>query len=269
MNTSDYYVYVYIDPRNFEEFYFGKGKGSRRFAHLSDTKDSEKVARIDAIKAEGEMPIIRTVARGLTESEAHLVETTLIWKLGKGLTNIAAGKFVSRFRRHNTLHKEVPGFDYQNGIYYFNVGEGPHRNWDDCRRLGFISAGQGPQWRDQILEFAAGDIIVAYLKGQGFVGVGQVQASAVPYLDYRHEGRLLQDFDLVAPMMFENAGNPDLSEYVARVNWKAAVPREDAKWKPKSGLYTTPLVRASLERQTITVDFIEREFGIQLDELAR
>ena len=27
---NSYYVYVYIDPRNFEEFYFGKGKGSRK-----------------------------------------------------------------------------------------------------------------------------------------------------------------------------------------------------------------------------------------------
>ena len=269
MTPSDYYVYVYIDPRNLEEFYFGKGKGSRRFAHLSDKTDSEKVARIDAIKAEGLLPTIRTVATGLTESEAHLVETTLIWKLGRGLTNIAAGKFASRFRLHNTLHKEIPGFDFQNGIYYFNVGEGTHRNWDDCKRLGFISAGQGPQWRDQIREFAVGDVIVAYLKGKGFVGVGRVLASAVPYLDYRHEGLLLQDFDLVAPMMFENAGNPDLSEYIARVEWKAAFPREKAKWEQKSGLYTTPLIRASLERQTITVDFIEKEFDIKLGDLAR
>ena len=27
---NDYYVYVYIDPRNYEEFYFGKGRGSRK-----------------------------------------------------------------------------------------------------------------------------------------------------------------------------------------------------------------------------------------------
>jgi hypothetical protein len=25
---NNYYVYVYIDPRNYEEFYYGKGKGS-------------------------------------------------------------------------------------------------------------------------------------------------------------------------------------------------------------------------------------------------
>jgi hypothetical protein len=27
---NDYYVYVYIDPRNFEEFYYGKGRGNRK-----------------------------------------------------------------------------------------------------------------------------------------------------------------------------------------------------------------------------------------------
>ena len=38
---NKFYVYVYIDPRNLEEFYFGKGQGSRKNAHLSDTSDSE------------------------------------------------------------------------------------------------------------------------------------------------------------------------------------------------------------------------------------
>jgi len=32
---NNYYVYVYIDPRNHEEFYYGKGKGSRKnFTHI-------------------------------------------------------------------------------------------------------------------------------------------------------------------------------------------------------------------------------------------
>lgn len=35
-STSDYYVYVYIDPRNHEEFYYGKGRGARKGAHLKD-----------------------------------------------------------------------------------------------------------------------------------------------------------------------------------------------------------------------------------------
>jgi len=46
---SEYYVYVYIDPRNFEEFYYGKGKGSRKDDHLFEDSDSEKAKRIKAI----------------------------------------------------------------------------------------------------------------------------------------------------------------------------------------------------------------------------
>ena len=60
--TDRYYVYVYIDPRNFEEFYYGKGTGSRSHAHLQDVGDSVKVARIKAIQKEGLEPIIRIIA---------------------------------------------------------------------------------------------------------------------------------------------------------------------------------------------------------------
>jgi hypothetical protein len=169
---NNYYVYVYIDPRNFEEFYCGKGKGSRNTAHVFDVSDSEKARRIKDIKKVGLEPIIRVIASNLTEQEALLIEATLIWKLGRFTTNIAGGHFASKFRPHNTYHTELSGFDYQNGIYYYNVGEGPHRDWDDYVKYGFISAGQGERWRDATLRFQKGDVVVAYLKRHGFVGVG-------------------------------------------------------------------------------------------------
>lgn len=83
---NDYYVYVYIDPRNFEEFYYGKGTGSRKKVHLADDSDTEKAKRIKAIKAAGLNAIIKVIAKDLTEQEAFLIEKTLIWKLGKSLT---------------------------------------------------------------------------------------------------------------------------------------------------------------------------------------
>jgi hypothetical protein len=267
MLDRNYYVYVYIDPRNYEEFYYGKGKGSRRYSHLSDGGDSEKAFRIRAINAEGLEPIIRTVAAGLTENEAYLVETTLLWKLGKGLLNRAPGRYVSLFRPQNSLHREIPSFDFKNGIYYVNVGEGSHRNWDDCRKFGFLSAGQGAHWKDQLLDLDEGDIVVPYLKRKGYVGVGRVKARAVPYLDFRHAGRLLQDCGIVAPHMTENCHDPAKSEYVTQVEWLASVSRSDAKWKAKGGLFTTQLVRASLERQPSTLQFIETEFSVNLREL--
>ena len=175
---ADYYVYVYIDPRNLEEFYYGKGQGARKDAHLFDQSDSAKAKRIQAIKREGLEPIVRVIARGLLEDEALLVEKTLLWKLGKLRTNIATGHFAEKFRPHNTLHKDLSGFDYRNGIYYYNIGEGSHRNWDDYVQFGFISAGGAPRWRDAMLGFNPGDMFAAYLKGKGFVGIGKIASRA-------------------------------------------------------------------------------------------
>lgn len=175
--ASEYYVYVYIDPRNFEEFYYGKGKGNRKHAHLSDETDSEKSKRIKAISNEGLKPIIKVIARHLTEREAFLVEKTLIWKLGRNLTNTSSGHFADKFRPHHTFHLDLSGFDFKNGVYYVNVGECTNRCWEDCKQYGFISAGQDKKWSSPLRTFEPGDIVVAYLKNRGFVGIGKVVAS--------------------------------------------------------------------------------------------
>ncbi len=265
---NDYYVYVYIDPRNFEEFYFGKGKGSRKDVHLYEETDSEKSRRIAAIKRVGLEPIIRIIARNLSEHDALLVEKTLLWKLGKHLTNISSGHYSENFRPHDTLHREIPGFDYQNGIYYYNVGEGEHRNWDDYVKYGFISGGQGVRWRDAMLGFQPGDIVVAYLKRKGFVGIGRVQDRAKPIREVVVNGKPLLSQPLACENMGDNSDSDELCEYVALVEWIKYTDRKEAKWKAKSGLYTTTHVRASLEGQLETMTFLEQEFNIKFRELA-
>src|SRR3989344_1485883 len=171
--NNNYYVYVYIDPRNYEEFYYGKGKGNRKKAHLNDESDTEKTKIIKAIQKEGLEPIIKVVAKGLSESEAFLIEKTLIWKLGKNLTNISSGHFADKFRPHNSFHLNLNCFDFENGIFYVNVGEGETRAWEDCRNFGFLTAGQGSKWSDPLKTLNAGDIVVAYLKQKGYVGIGK------------------------------------------------------------------------------------------------
>lgn len=266
--SEKYYVYVYIDPRNLEEFYYGKGVGSRSHAHLKDHGDSVKAARIKAIQDEGLEPIIRVIAQGLTSDEALMVETALIWKLGRTLTNVASGQFVSRFRPPNTLHKRLAHFDFKNGIFYVNVGEGGSRDWEDCRRYGFLAAGAHPKWRDQIVALEVGDVVVAYLKRHGYVGVGRVTARALPYAQFRYRGRLLEREDLVQPNIAHDSDSLDYCEYLAAVEWERTVSKAEAKWNPKSGLFTTQLVRASLDSQPITIVFIEQSFGVDLRRLA-
>jgi len=268
MKNEDFYVYVYIDPRNYEEFYYGKGKGDRKNAHLYDTRDTEKTKRIAKIKKAGREPIIRVIARGLSEDEALLVEKTLLWKLGRLTTNIASGSFKSKFRPHNSFHKEIKGFDFQNGIYYYNVGEpGPHRNWDDYYKYGFISAGNGARFRDAMLGFNPGDIVVAYLKGKpfhGFVGIGKIITKAKMIREVIIRGKPLLALPLECKGMGDHCEDPERSEYVCQVKWLRRVRREEAHWESNAGLYTTTHVRASLENQKKTLRFLQRKFGIPL-----
>jgi len=264
---NNYYVYVYIDPRNFEEFYYGKGKDSRKDAHLSEDSDTEKSKRIKAILKEGLEPIVRVIARNLSEHDALLVEKTLLWKLGKQLTNISSGHYTENFRPHDALHKKISGFDYQNGLYYYNVGEGIHRSWNDYLKFGFISAGQAPRFRDAMLGFEEGDLIASYLKGKGFVGIGRIIQKALPVRDVIINNTPLLKLPLEVPNIEENSNDLERSEYVSLVEWLSAVTSKEAKWKAKDDLFTSQLVRASLDAQQKTVKYLENEFNVNFAKL--
>jgi len=86
------YVYLYIDPRTNEPFYIGKGKGGRLFSHLEDQSETLKVNRIREIRANGLEPKIDIIRYGLSDTEAALVEASLIDCIGKdNLTNLKSG----------------------------------------------------------------------------------------------------------------------------------------------------------------------------------
>lgn len=262
-HTRDYYVYVYIDPRNNEEFYYGKGRGNRKSAHLIAKGDSTKVRRIKDIQKEGEQPKIKVIAADLTEEQAFLVESALLWKLGKNLTNAVAGVFASNFRPQNTFHKELPGFDFRHAIHLVNVGEGPHRCWVDSRQYGFLSAGQQRKYSEQLDGLQPGDVVVAYLNKHGYVGVGVVEDGPVRVREFRWHGKHLKQCNLKQPNIYDNSDNIDDSEYLVKVRWKKTVDQDSAKWKSKAGLFTTRLVRASLANQTKTLKFLEAEFNVR------
>ncbi len=86
------YVYIYRDPITGFVFYVGRGKGNRCFAHLKDTRESRKVAVIKRLRDSGTLPIIDILASGLSESQAKLVEASVIDLVGLNvLTNDVRG----------------------------------------------------------------------------------------------------------------------------------------------------------------------------------
>lgn len=88
-----YYVYLYLDPRNAEVFYVGKGRGNRAFSHLGESSEGDKAQRIAEIRKAGREPVVEILVHGLeTQEEAYRVEAAVIDLLGTGqLTNAVRG----------------------------------------------------------------------------------------------------------------------------------------------------------------------------------
>jgi len=270
-DLKNYYVYAYYDPRNFKMFYVGKGCGKRKIAHLTDTAISGKTKIISGIKNEGLEPIIRVLAKDLTDDQAKFVEKTIIWSNYESLSNVSTGSFSDNFRPENTLHKEIKGFDYQTGIYYVNVSEGEHRDWEDCYRYGFLCAGGDPKWSDQLKRLVIDDIVVAYLKGKGYVGIGIITSEIQKAVNFKTDGKKLIELksELRQPNILENSENNDLAQYVVGIDWKVKRLKDNAIWiKVKKTdadkqLFTTQLVVASLLNQPYTLEYLEQQFKIK------
>lgn len=111
-----YYVYLYIDPRDNQVFYVGKGKGNRVYSHLYDETESAKARRIREIRADNDKPKIEILVHGLeNELDALRIEAAVIDLLGKDkLTNQVRGwgsRLVGRssLQELASLYDPVPG----------------------------------------------------------------------------------------------------------------------------------------------------------------
>jgi hypothetical protein len=266
VKSQEYYVYCYIDPRNFEEFYYGKGTGSRSKAHLLDQGRSQKASRIKQIRAAGAEPIIRVVATGLTEEQAFWTEAALLWRLGKRLTNIHRGRGAAKFRPPDTLHTNLIGFDFASRIHFFNIGEyWGERSWDDCQKFDFLSAGHGRRYREAMQQLHKHDIVLAYISKVGYVGIGVVASEAVPARDFRLGRRRLRDLPLKAPGICHDSDNLDKCEYVSAIKWLLACDRQKAL--RLSGVFTPLQTRVSLPTNAKLLRYIERDWGVSFDDI--
>ena len=145
------------------------------------------------------------------------------------------------------------------GYWFVNVGDGRHRTWADNVKYGFIGAGQGAIYSTPLKKLAEGDKIFAYIKGQGYVGYGEVISGAEMIRDVEINGTPLLQLPLQAPSADENADDPQNSEWVVRVDWKKAFPSDQAQ--TFKGVFANQNIVCKL-RDPTTVEFLRRQFGL-------
>jgi hypothetical protein len=147
--------------------------------------------------------------------------------------------------------------------FFVAVGENQHRNWDDMRRYGFVSAGHGDKYRKVMSNLFEGSRVWAAIPGIGYVGVGEVIAPAIAVNDFDVEvaGETVPILQapLQATNMGEDAGDPEQSEYLARVPWIDTRPREQALWE--KGMFANQNVVAKL-RQPFTLQRLSEAFDV-------
>lgn len=114
-------------------------------------------------------------------------------------------------------------------IFFVNTGVvvpsgTQRRNWEACYRYGFLSAGYGARFRDDICKLKKDHLVAAYTSKTGYVAMGRVKEEAVRIRDFRIQGRALHHFltnppTLVQPGLFDREDDEKYSEYVVSIKW--------------------------------------------------
>ena len=110
--------------------------------------------------------------------------------------------------------------------------------WEDSQKYGFVSAGGGKWYSRSLNQLFPGARIFAMIpgSGNGYVGVGYVKERSVLVKDFKiatEEGTEVSilEVPLKCEKMKENANDLVNCEYLVKVEWKKAVPKEKAYWE--------------------------------------
>lgn len=152
--------------------------------------------------------------------------------------------------------------------WYVNFGT-HGRDWEDGRKLGFVSAGGSARSSGTLRTIPAGDRVNVYIPGSGYVGVGVTLAEAK-----RFDTALIQQDGAWVPLAQQTLSgsyrhvepgqveSDDISEWVLPVRWMAAVPLVDSYAEP--GMFYNPNTSCKL-RQEFTLARLADHFDLDKD----
>jgi hypothetical protein len=123
----------------------------------------------------------------------------------------------------NAVTSSAKGGERQpwNGEVFVSFGGGC--DWEDARKLGFISAGGGNWYTRTLRMLKPNDRIWVRIPGVGYVGVGRVVDAVTPgdAFTVEHEGALKPVFDALrnGDDLRAQAQDPERAEHFVRVQW--------------------------------------------------
>jgi hypothetical protein len=148
--------------------------------------------------------------------------------------------------------------------FYVALGEGECRNWDDCRKYGFVSAGGGRWYTQTFDQLFVGARVFVCIPGTGYVGVGIVKDAAKPAKKFTVKVKGKDIPILKAPLtatdMGWNSNNKEKCEYLVRVDWIKTEPREKAHWD--KGMYANQNTVTKL-RNRFTLERLAKHFDLE------
>ena len=153
-----------------------------------------------------------------------------------------------------------------NGLdWYVNYGEYPDgRIWADAHRYGFVAAGGAPWYSRTIRQLPQDARIFVYIPKVGYVGVGTVTGSAMPFkdavLDIEGKPIPLKDLDLKGTYVHDHdAKGEEHQEWIVPVSWTKTVDQSEAFSAP--GLFANQNSACKLRNQ-FTIDEVSQYFGL-------
>jgi hypothetical protein len=217
------------------------------------------------IVASGFDPSSRRIVKYLAEAYGVSINTAFFSYFRDGGQEFLASDFL--LDQEEVVERAVAAKKVWTGYFYVNVAEGPNfRNWEDMRNHGFIAAGRGRKFSNQLSRLSQDDKIFVYQPGAGYVGYGCVSSTEpVMAKDFvTEDGRSLDDLRLEGqlnePGILDHRDDPELAEYLVSVKWQKTF----SKFEPKrlEGGFANPAIVCKL-RDARTLDFLEKAFGIE------
>lgn len=148
--------------------------------------------------------------------------------------------------------------------YYVSFASDDHRDWEDARRLGFVSAGWGRWYTKTLHNLKIGHRVFVRSPGKGYIGVGRVIEPARLVEDVTVPGANgepipLLEANLNATAMDHHPGDPEMGETVVRVEWLTTVSIADAY--SESGLFGNQNSACKLS-DAVTIEKVSQHFGV-------